>query len=357
MGKDRPISRHVWGTTGFACLLVVGLLTCADPVRADDPIELEQVGPYTLFLAPSGAPGQMVIAATNAGLQAAPAITLAMPMSTLERPWYPLSMLPQPSCGALMPGSYVPFADGYHFSMGPFAPSQRVVCRIGIARAVDAASDETLGWTTVGFNGQPGPGSQSVGYFVGSLVDVSLDSTPISFSVDGDGRATGIVRLTVTNHGPSNVAANSIVGACTDNFPPPFDIDGNLDDGCGTNVGNACFDSGIGFALPALPATQSTSCLLKLTSETSYTGPLAFQFSVTQFVNQATGGSLLDTDISNNYAVLTLAPVAMTSTTPVPSLSAIGRIILALLLFSIVLLFARFRLAKPTGRRRSDQSE
>ena len=175
----------------------------------------------------------------------------------------------QPQCGSLIPGGRFGL-QGQNFGVGPIGSGHTVHCIVQITRNPTALNSTYFNWQVMDFADDPGHLYSNVAsFFVGSLTDIALSVAPINFALD-HGVAHALVRLHASNRGAGDGAYFSL-GACTDNAPPPFSINSNIPDGCGSSgYRPTCFDDGLGFRIAALPAGRGMSCNIALTGTSAY---------------------------------------------------------------------------------------
>jgi len=329
----------------FSVKAIVGLMVLLPVVAAHAEAQLEvfRDSPQFVGLAP-GESGSMTIAIHNHGPDAAAHVQIGAFTFFAFSPYfsYPMQIPAQPQCGSLMPGG--PFGlQGQNFGVGPIGSGQTVHCVIQITRNPTALNSTYFDWQVMDFADDPGHLYSNVASFsVGSLTDIALSVEPINFALD-HGVAHALVRLHASNRGAGDVAQFS-VGACTDNAPPPFSINGNIPDGCGSSgYGPTCFDYGLGFRIAALPAGQDMSCNIALTGTSAYVGPTQFAISMHgTLTDPVTGGSLIDTNFSNDTVSLVLAAASMVPA-QIPSSTLSTQILTGLGLFASALYMTRAR--------------
>jgi hypothetical protein len=285
-------------------LSVVLALALSSGLLANTDIAVTTTSPHDIRVLP-GESTQVDIIVANLGPDSTNATLTAQVYSIYAG--YVVS-LPQPNCGALTQSG----SDGVTYSvfLASFPPGEIRTCNFIVERTTSdyAASDLPIYWIASAAN-DANSANDWVGFDIGSLIDVSIDLEPRSFDIDANGYANETVQLHVANHGPSDVA-QFVVGACTDHYFPGFNLTGDFEGGCGLPGWTPnCVDYGFGFLMPALNTQTEISCSIHLRSLLPYAGPLRFGIQTGDLINPATGGgSLLDIQPDDNYAVLTLAP-------------------------------------------------
>lgn len=275
---------------------------CAAQTVAD--ISLALGSPYGVRVLP-GSTGTFSLTVTNNGPDAiAPRLTT----DSISLIWsgYTLSMA-EPSCGVL-----VSAPEFYAIDLPTLQAGTSTTCTLDVARAdtsAYSANDLSLSWWA-DTTGDPDPWNNGVTFAIGSLIDVTLEITPISFEVDGSGVAHAVDRVVVTSHGPSQLE-EFVIGACTDHGFPAFSIDADFEGGCGSyEFSPGCFDSGFGFMMPAMAPGDTYSCTIALTGTAAYDEPVLYDLTTSWMLNPETsGGGLLDMNPGDNTAPLALEPV------------------------------------------------
>ena len=292
---------------GFFAILASGF-AAADTSPVHD-IEIVALSPRDVHL-PRFESAIVSVGATNLGPDRASDIRLDSALFPHHfYDGYVLS-LPDPPCGELSLHYDWLNTPIYTIILAELQPNESVVCNVQVARGPEGhfASDLRLRFSSTG-GGDPEGTNNSTYFNVGSLVDVSLTLTPVSFDIDADGIATEVVRLDAINHGPST-AHEFAVGACLDFGAPGFSIDGEFNGGCGEDVGYACFDWGLGFRFPAMTPGEKYTCSLRLQSDEPYAGPLRWDIEILELHDAEAGGQLIDTNSGDNRVTLHLAPFA-----------------------------------------------
>jgi hypothetical protein len=301
--SHKATSRH-WGGPVKRLIAIIATLLGMNCAHAVSDIGLASMSPYAVRMLPAGS-GSVSFAVTNHGPDAV-APTIATNSIYLLLSGYTLTMA-EPACGVLTSGS-----DLQSVALGTLDAGASVTCTLNITRDTSpyAASDLPLYWFAQ-VAGDSNPTNDTVGFAIGSLIDVSVAIVPVAFTVDGDGIAHGIDRLIVVDHGPSDVM-DFVVGACTDHGPPAFLIDAGFDGGCGSaQYSPGCFDSGFGFVIPTMAPGDVYSCTIALTGTAPYDNPVTWSIGTDLLPNPDTlGGSLLDTAQADNHADLVLGPAS-----------------------------------------------
>ncbi|MEO5559171.1 MAG: hypothetical protein ABIO49_05200 [Dokdonella sp.] len=259
-----------------------------------------------------------------------------------ENRWdpYTLTQSPDVRCGPLHPSSIYPelIFQGPGFETAPIAPGGSLDCAMTITRPAGSPRDTSLAWVLR--DTTPPNSVFSAETLIGTLADTSITTRNLDFSIDAAGIGHSTVELTVRNGGHATIRAQS-AGACEDNYPRPFIIDGSGPGGCGaSDYSPDCFEPGYGFWIPQLASGESHRCLVHLQSPGSYGGPLRFAINIDFMQAGESGGTLMDIDQTNNYATLFLGP---TGTTPPASVTTYSWMAL-LALVSLLGLFALRRL-------------
>ena len=283
---------------------LLGTLSAACVAQTVADISLSLASPYGVRVLP-GSSGTFSLTVTNYGPDAfAPRLTT----ESINRIWsgYTLSMA-EPACCAL-----VSAPNFYAIELPMLQAGASATCTLNVARAdlsQYSASDLPLSWWA-DVAGDPDLWDNGVSFAIGSLVDLTVEITPISFDVDDSGIAHSVDRLVVASHGPSAVEP-FLVGACTDHGWPDFHIDADSEGGCGSyDYSPYCFDSGFGFMMPAMAPGDTYSCTIGLTGTAAYDQPVVFDLSTALMMNPDTsGGELLDMNPDDNRAGLALGPV------------------------------------------------
>jgi hypothetical protein len=283
---------------------LLGTFNAASVAQAVADIGLMPTSPYAVRVLP-GSSGSVSFTVTNYGPDAvAPRLTTSSIYLLLSG--YTLTMA-EPACGALTGAP-----DLYAIALPTLEAGASATCTLDVARDTSpyAASDLPLDWFVDATN-DPDLTNDFVGFAIGSLIDLSVEIVPISFEIDDTGIAHAIDRLVVTSHGPTAVEP-FLIGACTDHGWPGFHIDADFEGGCGSyDYSPGCFDSGFGFAMPAMASGDTYSCTIGLTGTAVYDQPVVFDLSTALLMNPDTyGGSLLDMNPDDNHAGLALEPVS-----------------------------------------------
>jgi hypothetical protein len=282
---------------------LLGAFGAAGVAHAVSDIALTSTSPYSVRVLPGGS-ASVSFTVTNHGPDAvAPMITTSSIYLLLSG--YTLTVA-EPACGVLSGAS-----DVHVIAMPTLEAGASSTCVLDVARDTSpyAGSDLPLWWWS-DVSDDPDLTNNSVGFAIGSLIDVSVEIVPVSFELDNLGIAHAVDRLVVTSHGPSDVE-EFLVGACTDHGPPGFYIDADFEGGCGSDqFSPGCFDSGFAFAMPSMAPGDSYSCTIALTGTAAYDQPVLFDLSTAGMRNPDTsGGDLLDTNPGDNRATLALEPV------------------------------------------------
>jgi hypothetical protein len=285
---------------------LLGAFGAAGIAHAVSDIGLTSTTPHGVRVLP-GHSSSVSITVTNHGPDAV-APTLVTTSIYFLFQGYTLT-LGEPACGALAEGQYGNYS--YSIALPMIDAGASVTCTLDVARDTSpyGANDLPLLWFT-SVPDDPDSTNDDIDFVVGSLIDLSLAIVPISFELDDVGIAHAIDRLVVTSHGPTAVQ-DFTIGACTDNFPAPFSIDGDIEGGCGSDEFMPyCFDWGFGFRMPAMAPGDVYSCTIALTGVSRYEGPERFSIATAVLGNPDLGGAwLLDTVLADNHADLVIEPV------------------------------------------------
>jgi hypothetical protein len=293
----------------FFAIVAALLGTLGGPTigQAVSDIGLTSTTPHAVRVLP-GNSVSVSVTVTNYGPDAV-APTIATTSVYLLLSGYTLS-LSEPACGVLTEGALANYS--YSIALPMMAAGASATCTVAVARDTSpyGASDLPLLWFA-DVSDDPDSTNDLVSFAVGSLIDISVAIVPVSFDLDEGGIAHGVNRLMVTNHGPSAVEDFSI-GACTDFISPDFNVNGNIEGGCGdSNWQPGCNDWGFGFRMPALASGDVYSCTIAMDGITPYGGPAPFAIYTAVLSNPDTGGgSLVDIWQADNHADLVLQPVS-----------------------------------------------
>lgn len=135
--------------------------------------------------------------------------------------------------------------------------------------------------------------AESVTLKFGEVADVSLSvAQPTDTMLLEDGRAQGFVQLTIRNDAPVDLVGIGL-GDCVYGGRR-VEVEGDFPGGCGINAHNLlCFGGSNSYVFEvSAPARGSSSCLVRLTSTSPYTGPFSIPVALLggDIHNAATGG-------------------------------------------------------------------
>jgi hypothetical protein len=323
-----------------AALAFFALTVSIDAMGESLHVSIVPASPQYVSLA-IGQSADIAIELTNAeSLAVAPQVEI--------KPWlyftpfvYPIEMPEQSGCSNLVPETFYP--GQYLFTAGPIAPGASIRCAFRVSRIATSVNSTPLSFNVyehpvLG----PNPRNDGAVFYLGTLTDVSMQSEQADFAIDAAGLAHSTLRLTAVNHGPAPVGT-FLVGGCTDVLPLPFGIESEFEGGCGANTPPICFDSGFGFVFPPLAAGASASCTLKLTSIAPYATRLDFPLVgiASDLPDPQTGGSLIDTNPSNDQVDLFQSEVSAGPRDAVPSLDFLALAALAIAILAMGCMQAR----------------
>lgn len=316
--------------TRFLAVFFAGLVPLHSALAAA-VFQLERVTPREMYMAP-GTSARYVLRIRNIGDEVGIAPLFASFSS--ENRWdpYTLTQSSDARCGTLHPSSVDPIGifTGPGFETAPITPGGSLDCAMTITRPAGSPRDTSLAWIVR--DTTPPNTIFSAEVLIGTLADTSIATQNLAFSIDASGIGRSTVELTVHNGGYAIISAQ-IAGACEDNVPSPFAIDGSGPNGCGAaDSSPGCFDRGYGFWIPQLASGQTHRCLIHLQSLTPYETPLRFAINLDFLQAGETGGTLMDIDQTNNAATLLLGPESMDAADPVPIHDWLGFLALGSLL-------------------------
>jgi hypothetical protein len=215
------------------------------------------------------------------------------------------------------------------FLTGPLTAGGNLDCAIIVSRGVDSWSDRFLTWMVRNDQGEYADPDE--GAVLGTLTNVSISARSFAFQIDDAGFAHSVARLEIRNGGSVPVGGQ-IAGYCEDHGFRPFVTDGSGEGGCGdSDWSPMCFDWGYGFMIPEIAPGATYGCLIRLQSIEPYDHPLAFPIGVNFWQSEAGNQhALIDTDVTDNTALLSLEPNAAVAIAA-PTTTRAGLLILLLL--------------------------
>jgi hypothetical protein len=258
-----------------------------------------------------GAHGDIVLVAENDGGASLPPFVIRGEYWGKDE--FTLSEAPGSQCGALQltppTASYLPAT--LRMDAPALAPGERRECRIRAQRhatPVYGNSSGILIWRTVDALNRPLARTTERWTLIGSYVDLRLGSQTTSFTRLPDGRAQTVHRITATNAGPDDMLWERI-DTC-DGIPPiSVKLDVDIPGGCGATRQLCAYDfPGQAFELPEIPAGETRSCFVRLTTLEPYQSPLTQRFASDTSFGQRSGEMMRDVYMGDNTIRLVLGP-------------------------------------------------
>jgi len=317
----------------FAVLLA----TCGASAHAGG--DLHFTTPHSAITVARGSVIAVPIHIENAAAEASDATSVNV--ARLHEGWS-FAMGGAPGCGQLHDTAD---AGVLAFDIPSLPPAGALDCSLTLSRSTAAIDDLRLQvWSEIGFR-------VTIDAIAGTFADIALDSDLVSLSVDANGVAHGLFRLTARNIG--NVAIGAF-DAMTCTYDRTFD--NAIEGGCATTT-SQCARGMVPYAaqgarLPAIAPGEQTSCLLQVHGAHAIADTLRIdqdpEWDV-WLIDAATGGRVYDANAADNSTAITAAVGGGGSGTPspAPTLSP-----LALALLGAGMLWIAARVSRRHGLRR-----
>lgn len=247
---------------------------------------------------------------------------------------YSMEMLPSPGCSAFHPYAEIPSWSA--FTIGALGPGETRTCTMRIRRAAGAIDN---GY----FNGMLAGTSIWINFNVGTFVDIALSAQQVSASLDAEGSLRAVVRVQARNSSGIDVdgVAMGLGPIC---IGSPIAVDTDLPGGCTADQVACEFTGGPAPAarFPVIVAGGSQSCLVRFTAPAGADRTINAYLSG-NVLDAATGGSVGDSDDTDNHPVITLSAQAAGSAQAAPALSPPILVLLGVLFGASALVAMRRR--------------